>query len=316
MGRAKWLGALCITTTLGVAGLATPAAWAAGLGQNISVGGTVSAPSSYTPAQLATLATTVQVPARGGAAAQTDEGVSLEQLVEAAQPVLPSAKNALLRVTVTVTPAFGLPVTFALGELDPNFGNHPAYVVLTQNGRAPLLGPELVVPGDVNGARTVYGVEQITVGVQSPTATTPPAAGDLTIEAGLLTSVISAAELRSLPAETLTVSFLAGGPTPQTHTETGPTLNEVLTAAHIPPPIVSWVAGVGSDDYVATVTPAEAEVGNRPLLISTTEDGVPLAQPRLITDGDVKGGRYDSDLDDLVIGYPSYLGFLGGALLG
>jgi hypothetical protein len=311
MDRAKWFGVLCVATTVGLGGLAGSTAWGSGTGSTISVGGAVSAPATYTTAQLQALETTVQVPARDGAPAQSDEGVSLEQLVEASNPVLPDAKNALLRVTVTVTPTFGLPVTFALGELDPSFGNHPAYVVLEQNGGATPFGPELVVPGDTTGGRTVYAVKAITVAVQSPTATTPPAAGDLTIEAGYLTSVITGAELRSLPAETLHVSFLAGSPTPQTHTETGPTLNEVLEAAHIPPAIVSWVAGVGSDDYVATVTPAEAEIGGRPLLISTTEDGVQLAQPRLITDGDVKGGRYDSDLDDLVIGYPSFLSGLG-----
>jgi hypothetical protein len=49
-------------------------------------------------------------------------------------------------------------------------------------------------------------------------------------------------------------------------------------------------------------SPAEATVGGRPLLISTIEDGVALAQPRLVTDGDVKGGRYDSGLFDLVVG--------------
>jgi hypothetical protein len=62
------------------------------------------------------------------------------------------------------------------------------------------------------------------------------------------------------------------------------------------------VAAVGSDGYVATVTPAEAWVGGRPLLISLAENGAALAAPRLVTDGDVKGGRYVSGVDDLVIG--------------
>jgi hypothetical protein len=40
---------------------------------------------------------------------------------------------------------------------------------------------------------------------------------------------------------------------------------------------------------VATVTPAEQLVGGRPLQLSLNEDGVALAQPRLVTDGDVHG---------------------------
>ncbi len=82
----------------------------------------------------------------------------------------------------------------------------------------------------------------------------------------------------------------------------------MLHAARIRPTLNTWVAGVGSDDYVAIVTPAEAWVGGRPLLISLAEDGLPFATtpppegPRLVTDGDVKGGRYDSGMDDLVVG--------------
>lgn len=56
------------------------------------------------------------------------------------------------------------------------------------------------------------------------------------------------------------------------------------------------MVAVGSDGYGAAVTPAEAHVGGRPLLLSTVEDGAPLARPRLVADGDVKGGRYVSDV--------------------
>jgi len=64
----------------------------------------------------------------------------------------------------------------------------------------------------------------------------------------------------------------------------------------------TWVAAVGSDGYVATVTPIEAFVGGRLLQISLDEDGQALAQPRLVVDGDVKGGRYVSDVVNLVVG--------------
>jgi hypothetical protein len=54
---------------------------------------------------------------------------------------------------------------------------------------------------------------------------------------------------------------------------------------------------------VAVVTPAEQWVAQRPLQISLNEDGAALAEPRLVVDGDVKGGRYLSDLVDLVVGH-------------
>ena len=273
----------------------------------VSIGGAVATPATYSLSQLEALPpptrTTFSVSRRSwwGSRTETDEGVSLEDLVNLAGPTLPSAKNALLRVTATVSGPWQGPVTFALGELDPSFGNHPAYLAFTENGH-PLQAPELVVPGDVNGARTVFDVDRITVGVQSPTPTTPPAGG-VTIEAGPFTRTLTAAQLAALPERPLTVSFLAGTAS-QTHTEVGPTLADVLRAAHLWFGLNTWVAAVGSDAYVATVTPAEAFVGGRPLLVSLNEDGQPLAQPRLVTDGDVKGGRYVSDVVDLVVGQP------------
>jgi len=311
MRLANWISALVIATTFGIAAPSS----AAGLPRGVSVGGTVASPASYSLAQLQALPqVSFGVPARSGAPAHADQGVSVERLIQSARPVLPAGvKNGLLRVIVTVVPFAGLPVTFALGELDPSFGNHPAYLVLRQDGHAQLVSPELVVPGDVNDARTAYGIQEVTVAVESPAPTLPAHPGDLKIDAGIFTTVLRTARLAALPSETLQVQFATRSGS-ETHTETGPTLDEVLAAAHIPSQVVSWVAGVGSDGYVATVTPAEAHVGGRPLLISTNEDGTPLIQPRLVTDGDVKGGRYVSSLVDLAIGYPSFLSALGSGL--
>lgn len=290
---------VCATVTAGAGARPAQATRSAGL----SVDGAVSAPATYSLAQLEALPQTeVQAPAiLPGGRTRAQDGVSLEALVNLAHPVLPNAKNALLRVTVTVTDAVGRTVTFALGELDPNFGDHPAFLVLTADG-APVPGaPELEVPGDSVPTRSLSGVTEVTVRVQSPAPTTPPSPGALTVEDGARTVVLDAHRLALLPARSLTVSFLAGGGAQQ-HTETGPTLATVLAAAGIPPTSAAWVAAVGSDGYVATVTPAEATVGGRPLLISTNEDGHALTQPRLVTDGDVKGGRYVSGVVDLVVG--------------
>ena len=202
---------------------------------------------------------------------------------------------------VAVSGRPGRSVTFALGELDPNFGNHPAYLALERDGH-PLPAPELVVPGDVDAARTLFAASHITVAVLNPTPTAPRSSGAVTIEGPTTVHVLASSTLAALPAGALDVTFQAG-PAAEQHAETGPTLQEVLHAAHIRADLNTWVAAVGSDGYVATVTPAEAWVGGRPLLISLNEDGTPLTQPRLVVDGDIKGGRYVSGVVDLVIGH-------------
>jgi hypothetical protein len=302
----KWNFAVAAIAALGVLG-AGSVAGAAPPQPTVSVTGAVASPAAYSVSALDAMTQTtfsVTRPTPWGSRTEVDQGVPLESLVDASSPNLPNAKNALLRVIISVANKYGMQRTFALGELDSSFGDHPAYLALDEGG-IPLREPELVVPGDRNAARSVRDVSTINVAVESPTPTTPPEVGALTIQDGSRTTVLSPAELASLPAKTLTVKFLAGT-TSETNTETGPTLDEVLRAAHIRPDLNTWVAGVGSDGYVATVTPAEAWVGGRPLLISLVENGVSFVSeaegPRLVTDGDVKGGRYDSGMDDLVVG--------------
>jgi hypothetical protein len=273
----------------------------------VTVSGTVATATTYSLSQLQepplpalTTFTVTRSSWWGRSRTNTDQGVSVETLVNTAGPTLLSVKNAQLRVTIAVSNAFGQSVTFAWGELDSSFGDHPAYLALYQGGH-PLSAPELVVPGDTNDARTLDDVNRITVAVQNPTATTSTVTGALTIEEGSHTRLLTPTELASLPQRTLDVTFEAGTATQQ-HVEVGPTLQAVLRAAHIRTDLNTWVAAVGSDGYVATVTPAEAWVGARPLLISLSEDGTSQDTPRLVTDGDVKGGRYVSGVVDLVVG--------------
>lgn len=123
------------------------------------------------------------------------------------------------------------------------------------------------MPGDQAPVRDLLVVNQIWVGVASPPVTVPLSPGALLIEDGPRQVVLTATKLGSLPAETRTVTFLAGT-SAQTHTETGPTLAEVLRAARISAELSTWVAAMGSDGYAAAVTPGEAWPGGRPLLIS------------------------------------------------
>jgi hypothetical protein len=270
-----------ITAALALTVLAIPASAAQQTG--VSVSGAVSTPTSYTASQLAALPQT-SYPVTDGFP-RTVTGVNLEALVQRSTLVLPSGKNTQLRVLLTVT-GEGRRDVFALGELDAEFGNHPA--VLTAHGHHIAL----IVPGDRNRSRSIAEVHAIRVTV-SAAAVATPTAGGVVIETPHRTFTLSAWRIDALPTRTLTVTFKAGG-TPQTHTETGPSLALVLWSAGILPTPNTAVVAVGSDGYGAAATLAEDYVGGRQLLLSTNEDGTALAQPRLVTDGDIAGGRYVS----------------------
>jgi hypothetical protein len=255
----------------------------------VRVTGAVTTPASYTAAQLSALTPTT-VAGRHGSVT----GVALGDLVTAAVPVLPTGKNTQLRVTVTVSGSGGRSVAFALGELDPSFGNHPALLVAGRHDTG------LVVPADRNRSRSIDDIRLVSISVTNASTPTGVAPGSLLVTSGRRQAAVSARTLARLPQHLLTVTFLAGTAA-QAHTERGPTLAAVLRAARMPTGATTTVAGVGDDGYVAAVSPAEASVGGRPLLVSTVEDGVALAEPRLVPAGDVKGGRYVSGLLELLV---------------
>ena len=260
----------------------------------VRVGGAVSTPATLTAKQISALAQ-VTLPLSGpGKTHRTVTGALLTDVVATAGPEFDSGKNGLLRASVTITGRFGARVTIAYGELDPGFGNHPALLTVAGNT------VNLAVPGDSTRFRSVTGVSAITVTALAAPITTPPA-GAITIVRGHRSVTLSAARLARLPSSTRTVSFLSGT-APQTHTEEGPSLFTVLLAAGILPLPDTVVTAVGSDGYGAAVTVGEALFGGKTLLVSLTEDGVALAQPRTVVSGDVKGGRYVSGVVTLVVG--------------
>jgi DMSO/TMAO reductase YedYZ molybdopterin-dependent catalytic subunit len=120
---------------------------------------------------------------------------------------------------------------------------------------------------------------------------------------------LTAADIEALPKHTITVTFQAGT-TPQTHTYTGALLLDVIDLAgpDFDPAIKNdalahVVTATGSDGYRATVAWGELDPGfeAKQLLVATSQDGVPLgpAGPRLVVPGDLKGGRYVSDVVSL-----------------
>lgn len=257
--RVLALSAALLAGTVAPAGAST---------RTVTVDGAVTTPASYTASQLKAV------------------GGDLAKLVAASAPVLPPGKNTALRVTVTVTGSHRA-VTFALAELDPAFGNHPA--VLTTDH-----GIDLVVPGDRDRSRRVGDVRRVRVAVSAATA----AERAVRITTAHRSVTLPPALLAHLPSRTVTATF-ASGTGQQTHTETGPSLALVLRIAGVVARADTAVVAVGDDGYGAAVTLAEERTGGRPLLLSTVEDGVPLALPRLVPLGDVKGGRYVSGVTAL-----------------
>jgi hypothetical protein len=138
------------------------------------------------------------------------------------------------------------------------------------------------------------------------TAAAPPA-GAVALTGDVRTpTVLAKADLAGLPQQTVSVSF-GTEKGPQQHSETGVALSALLPADKLATTakkndILSFaVVAVGADGYSAAFGYGDvsADFGNRGLLVALTEDGKPLDRPRLVVPGDVKGGRYVSDLTEL-----------------
>jgi hypothetical protein len=273
----------------------------------VHIDGAAKYPQTYTSAQLAKEYPQTTFTVTDGKQRHTDTGVALSTVVTKAVPEYPSTVtttlNEQLRVTVSVTGASGYQVTFALGELMKGYGNHPAYLALTQDKKQIAGGPELVVPGDSSTLRWVHGVRDVTVGVASgaPTDTKPPAGSPVEVIDGNRAVTITAARIARLPAETLhmTISAMHGT---EKETETGPSLFAVLKLAGVKLSPDTWITAVGDDDYAAAVTPDEQLVGGRGLQLSRIENGTRLAQPRLVPYGDYYADRFVYDVVDLYVG--------------
>lgn len=122
------------------------------------------------------------------------------------------------------------------------------------------------------------------------------------------------ADLQALPAITQTVSYTAGG-VPQTRTYTGASLWGIMSAAGIVNnPAVNndvlnkYVLATGSDGYKTVFSLGELNpvFGNRPDLVAYAETNGGVSAPlgadgfaRITSPGDVRGGRYVSNLVSL-----------------
>jgi hypothetical protein len=91
------------------------------------------------------------------------------------------------------------------------------------------------------------------------------------------------------------------------HTESGVLLSDLVavptlaTTSRKNDQLAFAVLATGADGYAALVSYGEIapDFGNSGVLLATTQDRTPLPRPRLIVPGDVKGGRYVSDVVQL-----------------
>ena len=131
----------------------------------IAVTGLVSTPLHLTMADLenfpATHVSATQVSGHGPVPLDCS-GASLTAIIAKAGLNVGSRNNANLAHTLLVTGDDGYAVALSLGEIDPNYGNAPAIIATTCNGK-PEDNPRLVVPTDKHGGRAVQGVVSIEV---------------------------------------------------------------------------------------------------------------------------------------------------------
>ncbi|WP_194891374.1 hypothetical protein [Catenulispora pinisilvae] len=92
-------------------------------------------------------------------------GPLLLDVARLAEPAfVPGERKDRLRFLISVRAGDGHRVVLSWAEIDPEFGNVPVLLGLTRDGGAlDAEGPQLVVPGDVCGARHVSGVADLRI---------------------------------------------------------------------------------------------------------------------------------------------------------
>lgn len=172
----------------------------------------------------------------------------------------------------------------------------------------------LLVAGCSTGTETVTDADTSTALSTTASSTTASsstaAAGEVAVSGNVANpTTLTLDDLRGLPQSTEAVVFESSQGVQQ-HTYDGAALRDIVDAAAPSvdadaknPLLTVAIVGVGSDGYAATVAWGEIspDFAATDVLVAHTEDGVALEQPRLVVPGDVKGGRYVSDLVELRI---------------
>ncbi|ACU77470.1 conserved hypothetical protein [Catenulispora acidiphila DSM 44928] len=92
-------------------------------------------------------------------------GPLLLDVAHLAEPAfVPGERKDRLRYLISIRARDGHRVVLSWAEIDPEFANIPVLLGLTRDGDAlDAEGPQLVVPGDVCGARHVSGVADVRI---------------------------------------------------------------------------------------------------------------------------------------------------------
>jgi hypothetical protein len=300
-------------------------------GHALEITGLVSGPSagSFTIPQLQALGATAEVV--GGDAFV---GVSLWSLLggnaSGASNIttVGGGNNPILRNFILATGGSGQSLISA-GEVDPVFGGTgPSYLVAYQKNGVTLGAPTLVVPQDMSRARFVTELSELSVGaVPRPPAGVRAPTTQLSLTGVDHPATYDLAGLQALPPTTLTgVTFLAGGTVNGPHDYTGVEVWDFLVAAGISGNVLnSYVLATGSDGYQVLYSLAELNpaFGASPRLVAYAVDGGLLSDgdgfARMVIPGDLRGGRYVSNIASLELAAtpePGTLALLGTGLAG
>jgi hypothetical protein len=253
-------------------------------------------------------------------------GVSMWNLLNAAGGVVtnPAVKNQILTDVVVATGSDGYTAAFALGEIDPSFGNRP-YLIATSdtgaqispNGSGPDGFARVVAAGDKAGGRYVSNLTGLSV-VQAPTvAGTGGGISSSFTLSGRVASVqtYTLSSLQALTSTTLTAHYTAGG-TPVTDMYTGVSLwtllnaDGLLTNPAIKNDVLNdYVLVTGSDGYSVAVSLGEIDpaFGDQDDLVAYADTDGQLGTngvdgfARLVVPGDSAGGRYVSNIISLQV---------------
>jgi hypothetical protein len=317
--------ASAVVTALAVAAFVSGTAFArsdgtGGLEPSVTVNnvGLGLAPVTLKTSELAALPQqTYSVPLGGEASTETGPLLSALLTYSGVQ-FNATCKNDELRYWVEVTSADGSQAAVITnGELDPLFGNRPAILAISENGKfLTSSGPQLVVPND-SGARDITHVAKVTVGRAPVVLGSSPGCGSTGIignpPAGtvLVNGDVSSpqtytvAQLQAMPQVTQTDNFLQGT-SPNTNVETGPTLWSLIQAAK--PKYLAcnkndknrfFAEVTSSEDGISAIIAfpeIDPSLDNSQDLMAVVNNGLPVLQtdtdPRVTAPGDVRGGRY------------------------
>jgi hypothetical protein len=252
--------------------------------------------------------------------------------------ILGAGKNPILRDYVMATGTDGKQSLVSLGEIDPAFGgtggaSQQPIIAFSDKGVV-LSVPELIVPRDPTGARSITNLANLSVvGVKPP----PAGPGGVTASLSVSGSVANPksynlGQLQALPAvQDNNVSFFAG-PTLRTDSYTGASLWALLSQSNpLGNELTSFVLATGSDGYQVLLSLAEIDpaLGGGPDLVayadtdtSNPDFSVPGGGPdgvaRIILPEENKGGRLVSNLasiDVVSVSEPGTALVLGAALV-